>query len=534
MQLKKELEDRIHLHKNIEQLYDGKLQSTKAQIEASTKKNEEYGKMVKYLQKKISMEKDNVIKVGSLFSLPSSRLTVIAHAFNHFDSNKKQVKNDMIKQAQHYEATIASMRNQSYDSDSYARESVHGMQMQLDVHKLHLDHAQGEMDRMREELNAMFEKNAELTENQDGYAGMVKANEEQKLQLNAAERKVKELEAEIVGFGEWRRLEDVFQVRLAKTNDLERECERLTRDNKNLSETIGNKLLLEEQVHDLKTRLENQSKKAVHTIDLETKLHAIEQEIKSWKKMAVEFCPANSLASPQTLRAYIDRMQKEHLVLADGSSTAKLEKSVADEHMHELRTDHELGVQKIGTLTTTLRNYKCALHRLQKRLTLIARERDCFKTLLENYERDLTITNNSADTHGDSELKTRLDVLEKSLAGYKEICSTLEKELIDTRSSTDDVNGGVQPTSEYIEHLHKQMDDLRKDNERLQRRKDDLEEIFEQANMKQAYDIGNGRELKVSANEKIRREQFRIVDLTANCFFFCQCVGCAFGDESGR
>lgn len=63
MQLKKELEDRIHLHKNLEQLYDGKLQTTKAQLDASAKKSEEYGKMVKYLQKKLSVEKDTMNKV---------------------------------------------------------------------------------------------------------------------------------------------------------------------------------------------------------------------------------------------------------------------------------------------------------------------------------------------------------------------------------------------------------------------------------------------------------------------------------------
>lgn len=65
MQLKRELEDRIHLHKNLEQLYDGKLQTSKAQLDASTKKSEEYSKMVKYLQKKLSIEKDAMNKVCS-------------------------------------------------------------------------------------------------------------------------------------------------------------------------------------------------------------------------------------------------------------------------------------------------------------------------------------------------------------------------------------------------------------------------------------------------------------------------------------
>lgn len=75
MQLKKELSDRIHLQKNVEQLYEGKMQTTKAQLEAAAKKNEEYGKMVKYLQRKLSIEKDNVNKVCYFSSPPTEICT---------------------------------------------------------------------------------------------------------------------------------------------------------------------------------------------------------------------------------------------------------------------------------------------------------------------------------------------------------------------------------------------------------------------------------------------------------------------------
>lgn len=409
-----------------------------------------------------------------------------------------------MKQNQHYEATVSSLRNQNYDSDTYAREGLHNAQTQLDMYKTQLENAYTQITVLQEENDSILVRNAELTDTVTNLNAMVKTNEQHQLKLEASERKVKDLEAEVIGFGEWKKLEDVFQVRLAKVSDLERECERLTRDNKNLAETIGNKLLLEEQVHDLKSRLEMQTRKAAQHIDLVTQLQAAEQENKTWKKMTMEFCPSNSLVTPQALRAHINNMQKEHLVLADSSCTAKVQKSATEEQLQELRTENEFNVQKIATLTTTLRNYKGALHRLQKRLALIARERDCFKNLLENYEKDLTISAHAADTHGDNELKTRLDVLEKSLAGYKDICNTLEKELIESRSLTDVINGDVQPTSEYIEHLRQQMDNLRKDNERLQRRKDELEELADQDKMKQAYGIGTTeKELKVGQMKRI-------------------------------
>lgn len=63
LQLKKEIEDRTHLHKNLEQLYDGRLKNIQTQLETATTKNGEYDKMVKYMRKKGAADKDNLVKV---------------------------------------------------------------------------------------------------------------------------------------------------------------------------------------------------------------------------------------------------------------------------------------------------------------------------------------------------------------------------------------------------------------------------------------------------------------------------------------
>lgn len=67
LQLKKEIEDRIHLHKNLEQLYEGRLKNTQAQLDAAVTKNEEYEKMVKFMRKRSAVEKDGLVKVSSIF-----------------------------------------------------------------------------------------------------------------------------------------------------------------------------------------------------------------------------------------------------------------------------------------------------------------------------------------------------------------------------------------------------------------------------------------------------------------------------------
>lgn len=473
LQLKKEIEDRTHLHKNLEQLYDGKLKNLQTQLDASVTKNTEYEKMVKFMRKKGAADKEALVKM----------------------------KTEMSKQKQKYDEIVETLRKNSQDVGNNAREVIHDLNTQISSLTLQSTQLRMQIDAMQDEINTLRTRNEELNESVKQSNTLSSQLENERYQLEMSQRKVKELEAELASYGEWKNLSKVFQTRLAKVTDLERECERLTRDNKNLHETIGNKLLLEEQVHDLKTRLELQTRKTETNVDLETKFNAIDQELKLWKKMAEEFCSTSTLPTPVQLRAYIEQIQKEHLVLAADAGTANLEKATIDDQIYELRKQNELNIKSNETLTTNLRNYKNALQRLQKKLTLIMKERDCFKNLLENYEKDLTINAQSFDSHADIELKSRLDVLEKSLAGYKEICATLEKELEVARSASVEMNGGLPSSSEQNEHLHKELEKLRMENDRLQRRKDELEMICEQAKMKEAFNIGcNGKELKVHFN----------------------------------
>lgn len=61
--MKKEIEDRTHLHKNLEQLYEGRLKNIQSQLDSAVIKNTEYGKMLKLMRKKGAADKDALVKV---------------------------------------------------------------------------------------------------------------------------------------------------------------------------------------------------------------------------------------------------------------------------------------------------------------------------------------------------------------------------------------------------------------------------------------------------------------------------------------
>lgn len=417
-QLSREIEDTAHVHKNKEQLYESKLKHLQNQLEAGQSKAKEQERCIKQMRKRTMGEKEELTRM----------------------------KNDILKQKQQYDTIINELRRSNADTESELRERVHSMTTNIQALQQKLTECEMELFATREELDTLQDRQDELNE-KAGQADRLSANlEQERFQLASAKRKIGELENEITSHGEWKNLSKVFQTRLAKVTELERDCERLARDNKNLHDTIGNKLLLEEQVDDLKARLANREHINDTQADLSIQLQSLEQEMKEWKRLAKDYCP-NAPAAVSFVRAYIDELQKKNVILASDTGTIQREKASVSEQMTELRQQNEQHVKDIDSLNTTLRNYRATAHRMQKKLMLIAKERDCFKTLLENYEKDLTISVSSvasAEVSIDSELRARLDVVEKSLAGYKDICKTLEQELELARAAA---TGGKCTTS---------------------------------------------------------------------------------------
>lgn len=83
----------------------------------------------------------------------------------------------------------------------------------------------------------------------------------------------------------------------------------------------------------------------------------------------------------------------------------------------------------------------------------------------------------------------KLDMVERSLNGYKELCAAQETELKASKSLPD--LGMSSSISESYERFKKDMEVLRQENERLRRRKEELELMVEQLSLKGAYNLDN-------------------------------------------
>lgn len=117
---------------------------------------------------------------------------------------------------------------------------------------------------------------------------------------------------------------------------MEKKYQRLQNENKELHKCIGNKLLLEEEVEHLKTRLAKNEKLSEEIVALNTKIPYIEQELAAFKAIAIDHC-ALVAPTPSHLRARIEEILKKDLILVGENGSIKLEKDSIAGQVDELK-----------------------------------------------------------------------------------------------------------------------------------------------------------------------------------------------------
>lgn len=275
--------------------------------------------------------------------------------------------------------------------------------------------------------------------------------------------------------------------------------DRLRSNNKNLQELLGNKLLLEEQVYDLRSRLDKEEGAKSEAVALQVQLKHVQDELKEWTKVGQDHCPQNTFVNPMALRARIEELLQHDVLMVSEKNSKVSESKTLENELLEYKEKCEIYLKDLEELNTELKRYKAFKGRVQKKLLLVSKERDCYKQLLENFEKDLTISNTGSSTDQSStenQLKMRVEMLEKTLVGYKDMCSSLEKELTIAKSTPngdqilDEGSSNVLVASSAgYEHFKKELDILRIENERLRRRKEELELELEHRCLKGDFNI---------------------------------------------
>ncbi len=123
---------------------------------------------------------------------------------------------------------------------------------------------------------------------------------------------------------------------VTKLSDMEKKYNRLLNENKELHKCIGDKLLLEEEVEHLKTRLAKNEKLSEEVVGNNAKIPYIEQELAAYKSIANDHCSPQA-ATSNNLRARIEEILRKDLVLVSENGSLRIERDSIAGQVDELK-----------------------------------------------------------------------------------------------------------------------------------------------------------------------------------------------------
>lgn len=360
--MKSEIETRTKSYAHMESMYTAKVNQMQKQLDIANQKVRDTDKHLQHVRKREVAEKTELVKV----------------------------KNQLAQLRRSTEDQICQLQRDNTDLTESLRQSESMHDRQLTELTQQYQELEAKFVYTRDELESLESSSATLLEKGRKYTELEVQFEMQRNQLDAAQRAVQNFESELAAYGDWKVWSKTFQTRLNKIPDLEKDLEQLRRDNKSLHDSIGQKLLLEEQVYDFQSRLERQERAQDTHVELRTLTQSLEMDLREYNILAADHCAPGHTPTAANLRARIESVLQTDLILMSEKCSGKTEKDFSAAEVTDLKRQAEVWQKSVADLQTSLKQHKNSLHRVQKKLQLVASERDCYKKLIENYEKDLT------------------------------------------------------------------------------------------------------------------------------------------------
>ncbi|GBP62871.1 Mitotic spindle assembly checkpoint protein MAD1 [Eumeta japonica] len=207
--------------------------------------------------------------------------------------------------------------------------------------------------------------------------------------------------------------------------EMEKEINRLRTTERSLRDVVCNKLLLEEQVHSLSTRLESLQPVQQELHDAKVKVAQLEADLEEW----VSVGRSRGATEPRALAAALDAALQKELLSVTECTQAQSQLAQLTEEMATIKYERDKATTKLNDLQTVRKNQESLIHRFQKRLLLVTRERDSYRQQLDYYEKELTVTLCGEVGAGSASLlAARVEQLEKALQGYRDLLDKHDNE----------------------------------------------------------------------------------------------------------
>ncbi|XP_073953707.1 mitotic arrest-deficient 1 isoform X2 [Choristoneura fumiferana] len=307
---------------------------------------------------------------------------------------------------------IAELKDKLLEANVSNKDQISEMKKDMDELLQALEGAQSEVEMLKKEL-------AKQTSRAEQCTALRTKLEKQTFELQQVTSKLKEIQYEKDSYKDWQQQAKTAQKRLTNMAELEKEVARLRATERSLRDSICNKLLLEEQVHQLTARLEALQPAQQELHEAKVKLASLESSLAEWKAAA----RAHGADSARALAAALDHALTNQLTAVAGHSQAQSQLAAVTEETATLKYERDKATTKLNDLQTVRKSQESLIHRLQKRLLLVTRERDSYRQQLDCYEKELTVTLTGEGGAAGSAalLAARVEQLERALQGYRDL-----------------------------------------------------------------------------------------------------------------
>lgn len=293
------------------------------------------------------------------------------------------------------------------------------------------------------------------------------------------------------------------QHKLLAYDELEKENQQLKEEMKRLRDAVHNKLLLEEEVYDLRNRLTNYKEQEKKLSALQVAQVQSDLYLNEWRSVARGICETtgSDATLPHLLRSVVEHLQQQELTLTEMKVQLESQLNVSTHEAKVARSELEKCQNLISDYQASDQHKQCLIRRMQKKLLLVSRERDSYRLQLDSYERDLTMTVNtgSAAQGGiQQSQRDRIENLERIVEGYRDMVSKLEADLQKNEPTTNHAEN-IPIRTEQMSRLQDEIDRLKMDNDHLREQRDNLEIQFEKLSSP-GNDINSGRIVHLAMN----------------------------------
>lgn len=305
--MKKEIQHQNVIQSEMELKFNAKEKAIESECTHFKTKAAEYEKLFKKNRKN-----DNILKEENLKL--KNQLSIAKQTFDQqiFELN---CKNESLRE------TISFQKNDLMNQISA-----------LEMKNVELS---SQLSTVEEECKSFKNLSEKLKEQLEEFKGLKTELDKERVDAQEAQLKLKELEYEVKSYGDWKDLSRASHSRLNNMSDLEKEVERLRTTNKNIHDSLGNKLLLEEQVHDLEVRLKRSDASSTQQIEFKVQLESAVKELKEWKQLGSDYSSKSIANNPINLRHYIEQLLHRDLQLMSEKSNVSTEKSSIQSHLSE-------------------------------------------------------------------------------------------------------------------------------------------------------------------------------------------------------